>query len=416
MSTIAAPPVALPQPSARTASPPAARLDFIDTLRGLAALWVVYYHVIGAYRDNTDSPNRVTSALVSVFSFGQVGVNLFLVVSGFCLFYPLARRAASARVTGAPLEPVRYGPFMLRRARRILPPYWAIVTLVTAWFWAYVHVFGPRIGSFPHLGAPKDRLDIVAHYLLVNNLFPRYIGSLATPFWSIALEWQLYLAFPLLVALARKRGLRAVLALTFAVALVWQFAVWFTYRPAVINDDAWATLATLYWSLPSRAFEFALGMASAYLVVQADARQAQFAGLVALACVVPACFAYRAYGMFSPLTNQIWGLVFAALIVFVAHATRTRPRLLAPLRPVTAVGAFSYSLYLIHIPLLSAAGKFIHDAQFSMTMTLVWFTLFGLPIALGYAYVWYCLFERPFLRAVTAGSATMRESEKKAAP
>lgn len=101
------------------------RLDYIDALRGIAALWVVAFHTVHLYSAQQSSPNPVTQAFVSVAEYGHLGVNLFLVLSGFCLFYPIARKYPAQ----APVTPT-FRSFMKRRARRILPPYYALLTLL----------------------------------------------------------------------------------------------------------------------------------------------------------------------------------------------------------------------------------------------------------------------------------------------
>src|SRR5579859_5500259 len=120
-----------------TASPaPLLRLDFVDGLRGVACLYVVAYHLFLLWPVSSHSGTGggwLIELLTRTAAYGHIGVDIFLALSGFCLFYPFCRRAVSAhhRITMGSLR--TYG---LRRARRILPPYLvalAIFSVLPIW-------------------------------------------------------------------------------------------------------------------------------------------------------------------------------------------------------------------------------------------------------------------------------------------
>ena len=383
------------------------RLDYIDTLRGLAALWVVFYHYSSAHRHSMDSTNPVTAFAVTMISYGQLGVNLFLVVSGFCLFYPLARKAFTAGDGNGPLS-VSFWPFMARRARRILPPYWALLTVQTLvmLLWFRLGPAAPewiRIAYFIKKGDGIDYRDVAAHFLLVHNLLARYIGSMAVPFWSIALEWQLYLVFPLLVLFRNRWGIWRVLAFACLLSASWQIG-YYWMNPDLKTDNAvsWGYGARALWSLPSRLFEFVAGMAAAYVVARGDLMQGKRAA-VSLLVLLPLglyLFPRTPNTGLGPLINVLWGGIFALILVSLDYATRLRPDCLRFFWPLTHVGLFSYSLYLVHEPILIASGAYLQaHVDVSMSQRLLWIVVVALPINLAYAYFWHYLFERPVLNA-----------------
>src|SRR6185436_19936964 len=126
------------------------------------------------------------------FIYGRFAVVVFIVLSGFSLALSPARHGW--RLDGL-------APFARRRARRILPAYWAALgfSLVAAWL-----VVPP-----PGQAAP-DAASVVVNGLLVENLVaaPSPNGS----FWSMAVEAQLYLVLPLLLLLVRRVGAVRMLA------------------------------------------------------------------------------------------------------------------------------------------------------------------------------------------------------------
>ena len=94
-------------------------------LRGLAALWVFLLHIHGYWLDNVRPPTLTADGLlVRVMGFGGAGVDIFIVLSGFCLTLPLLR--------GGSMRSLDARRFFRRRAYRLLPAYYAAVVLVMA--------------------------------------------------------------------------------------------------------------------------------------------------------------------------------------------------------------------------------------------------------------------------------------------
>src|SRR5690242_1935820 len=129
---------------------------------------------------------------VGWFIYGRFAVVVFIVLSGFSLALSPARHGW--RLDGA-------WSFARRRARRILPAYWAALAFSLAAAW---------LVDRPPGQAPPGMKSVVVNGLLVQNL----VGA-PTPnraFWSLAVEAQLYLAFPLLLLMVRRWGAVAMLA------------------------------------------------------------------------------------------------------------------------------------------------------------------------------------------------------------
>jgi len=172
----------------RLEAPAAApRLHFVDGLRGLAMLMVLLYHCWlfgGRWQLAVPLGREHSVDLAQMLSFGHIGVNLFLVLSGFCLYWPFTK-------AGRP-EPTLW-EFARKRCRRILPPYYAVLVLC---------------GGAALAQAGREHDPAAAHYalnwlwihaLMAQNLRPGYVLTLNGSLWSLALEFQLYILFPVLV-------------------------------------------------------------------------------------------------------------------------------------------------------------------------------------------------------------------------
>ena len=159
------------------------RFDHLDGIRALAALYVVLDHHVS---DLYGSAGAAFPHLAFWFQFGHYSVDVFIVLSGYCLMLPIARQRQSQLRTGV-LE------YLRRRALRILPPYFAAVILSVL-----VLATVGRLSEVS-LGA------LVSHLLLVHNFSEHWIWSINPPLWSVAVEWQIYFAFPLVLLPIRRR-------------------------------------------------------------------------------------------------------------------------------------------------------------------------------------------------------------------
>ncbi len=171
-------------------SPRQRRLAGLDGLRGLAALFVVVNHVF--LRAFPGYPVDHAPFWASPFIYGRFAVVVFIVLSGFSLALSPARH-------GWRLDGV--ARFAQRRAWRILPAYWAALLFSLAVAWLVV----PQPGQ----GLPDAR-SVLVNGLLVQNFDASHSPNAA--FWSMAVEAQLYLVFPLLLLMVRRWSAVAMVA------------------------------------------------------------------------------------------------------------------------------------------------------------------------------------------------------------
>ena len=382
--------------AALSVAPPKAapHFAFLDGLRGLSALYVALYHALlftghGVERE-TYSP--AFALLGGLLNFGPYAVAVFIVLSGFCLTLPVAKNPARTLRGG-------FRGYLGRRARRILPPYYAALGLVLALI-ALVPVLQTPAGTAWDSKIPVSPEGLVSHLLLVHNLHPGWMFEIDGPMWSVATEWQLYFLFPLLLALWRRFGLAACVGLALAASLVPQALL-----PSQLS---------FRWLHPWFFGLFAFGMAGAVVAFSPAPfwtgmrsrlpwRALAYGSAVAAAGVLVG--SHVAWGLPTYLTETVLGLTVAAgLVYYTLLETRPGPRPAAPsplrrllnARAVVGLGAFSYSLYLLHSPLLGLFNLLTLSWPLASDLRLVLMLGVALPLAVLASYGFYQVAERPF--------------------
>ena len=256
------------------ADPRRERLAGLDGLRGLAALFVVVNHVF--LRAFPGYPVDHAPFWAGWFIYGRFAVVVFIVLSGFSLALSPARH-------GWRLDGI--SRFARRRARRILPPYWAALVFSLAVAWLVV----PQPGQ----GMPDAR-SVVVNGLLVQNIVGAPSPNRA--FWSMAVEAQLYLLFPLLLLIVRRRGAVVMVAIvTLVVAAVG------IVGPHVSRLDTF-----VIQSPPDLAALFAVGILSAGIVGASRARRSWPWPWLALAAVAPVLATIWWQGSVWTLDHLFW--------------------------------------------------------------------------------------------------------------
>ncbi len=376
-------PVPAAASAAETASAPGImpRLHFIDGLRGLAMLMVLFYHcwLFGGMWVIALPLGRHAVNLAEVLSFGHVGVNLFLVLSGFCLYWPFVKANRKPAPT--------LWQFAKKRCRRILPPYYASLVFFGGL------VLASAIRSHDASGTAYALNWLWIHALMAQNLRPNYVLSVNGSLWSLALEFQLYILFPVFVEAYRRFNARGVLWTTLCFCSAYRL---FLVRGHFLPDDTYGYV--LAYSVFGRCFEFALGMFAALLVARQHVEKRVLlvpGDFVVLTLVAICAVVDGRHGHFQTLTDAMWGLLFAALLLAGSRTASLAHRVLSQ-RLLVKLGIFSYSVYLIHLPLVFALGQYAAH-HFSNGVQILFMLLAVAPLMLCLGYVFHLLFERPFM-------------------
>jgi peptidoglycan/LPS O-acetylase OafA/YrhL len=321
------------------ASGGATRLHTIDALRGAAALAVAFFHTT-----NGNPSLMPGEALQQLGSWGWLGVDVFFVISGFVIPFALERGGYHWGDAGR---------FITKRVVRIDPPYFATIVLALLLGWISAQVPGFAGKPF-HI----DWTTLALHIGYLTDLAGR---TWAVPaFWTLALEFQFYLAMALLFPFVRdERG-------------------W--VRTLVIGGFALGSLALRERPyLPTWGAWFALGML-AHTVRAGRIGRAPFVG-AAVACAA----------IIGVSSTPVQGVVAGTTALVIAFVQLERPRL-------ALLGTLSYSLYLVHEPVGGRVVNFaVHYASRS-ALTNAAVVAVSLAISLAAAWVMYKLIEGPSQR------------------
>lgn len=364
------------------------RLAYLDGLRGIAAAYVVLFHaVVGFAPADLPAWARVVRR---AFAFGHEAVAIFIVLSGYSLMLPVARSP------GAQLDVWGY---FRRRARRILPPYYAALVVTLTLIAGVPALQQDGTGTMWDDSLPAFELaPIATHVLLMHNWLPSLAVRINGPLWSVASEWQIYFFFPfVLLPVWRLYGKLALLSAALVIG----------YTPL------WLVTAHAMSAIPWYLFLFALGMAAAavsYGEGEAEARlrrQINFDRLTRLTwllCLVAGFGAAPLWFRLKPVTDAVVGFATASLLVATTQHIQTRNAhrpLLALLesRPIMALGRISYSLYLTHLPIVALCYFALVRLQLPLPAQLPALTLCGFVASWAFAAAFYGLVERHFVRA-----------------
>ena len=310
------------------ASPPRDRFRAeITALRAVAVMLVVLFHLW---------PGRLPG--------GYIGVDVFFVISGFLITGHLLRETAD---TGR----IDLARFWARRARRLLPAAYLVlaVSAIAVWLWMPLVTWG------------QNFKEIVASALYVQNwaLAADSVDYLAAEndptavqhYWTLSIEEQFYLVWPLLVLLAtvlavrmgRSRRLMVAIVLGAATVASLAYSLWITQA----NPPA------AYFVTPARAWQFGAGALLALWMGSATVRRGTPTALLSWAGFLTLAWCGFVYDESTPFPGTAAILpVVATLAVIWAGEPRglLSPAPLMRWRPTHTLGEISYSMYLWHWP------------------------------------------------------------------
>ena len=371
------------------------RFPLIEGLRAVAALSVFVCHVIALHTDGDTLLVRISERL------GPIGVSLFFVISGFVLYRPFL----VARGRG---ERVDVGRFFKRRLARIVPAYWACLTL-TAAVGAVRAVFSDRFWVF---------------YGFLQTYTTETAGQGLGPAWTLCVEMTFYAALPLFALLmhkhgagAARRGVRNELIVLGALAVA---ALAFRAFAIAVSPSlplALSIMATFTW--------FAAGMMLAVVLVHAretsGARLLDRIGSRPTLCTALALCVHVLLLQW-PLTTfgaprgiaevmlefALFGIAAVLLLVPAVFGRHGRPVVLGN-RLMLWLGQISYGIYLWHYPFLQelATVGIVNDSPYP----LITYVLLLVPLTIGFAAASYYLIERPILRRVGSRAASASDDQ-----
>ncbi|HEF4758235.1 TPA: acyltransferase [Pseudomonas putida] len=328
----------------------------IDGLRAIAVLSVVIFH-LGT----------------GLLSGGFVGVDIFFVISGFLISKIIYTETASGNFS--------ITNFYVRRVRRILPGLLSVI-IVCSIFAGYL-LYPSELVSYAKSAIATALFSANIYFYSTLNYFGQ--SAVEIPLlhlWSLGVEEQFYILFPLLaitMASSPQRNLRIVILTLLAASLV--SSVWLL----VIDPSA------AFYLLPFRAFEMLIGSALALPKrrISLGKLSSAIACAVGLACIAIAIFCYDKTTLFPGLAALL-PCLGAALIIYSGEQENGVSKKVLGNSYLASIGKISYSLYLVHWPIIVFGKRaFPHTDEYT-------FAALAFALSIFLAYLNYKYIEQNF--------------------
>lgn len=327
------------------------RLRTIDGLRGIAALAVVLFHLNGAAEK---SYGAWAPAWVRwLFGQGFLGVEVFFVLSGFVIAYSVRNAVPTFAFLGR---------FALRRLVRLDPPYWVAIALESGLIWATYHEW-PAVSR------------VAAHLVYAQNIVGA--GDILPIFWTLCYEVQFYLFLVAALVVGQHLPRRRQIA-TAAFVVLFLASLYVRYGIGPVGVPG---LALIRW------FQFFLGVLVWWVV----------SGTASRWWLVAAWVATAAAGL-THRPQELLPIAISALLWWSYRRDGMASILSA--RPWQFLGAISYSLYLLHLPIgwrLMRAPELMLGAHLSPWSVGALY-LVVLAVVIVVSWVAWRFWERPFQR------------------
>lgn len=318
----------------------------IDGLRALAVIPVMLFH-----------------AGFELFSGGFAGVDVFFVISGYLITAILIKDIENQEFS--------FTDFYERRARRILPALFFVI--VVSFFLAWV--------ILPDQSLNKFGRGLISISFFASNVFfwrqEGYFDNLAelNPLlhtWSLAVEEQYYILFPIFLAFVWRFGKSNVIFITVLLGLVSFF----------LSEWGWRNHASAnFYLAPTRAWELLSGSITAFMVHKYGVYRNNLLSFVGLSAIIIPFFVYNVLTPF-PSFYTILPVLGTVLIIMFAGKGTIVFKLLST-KPLVGIGLISYSAYLWHQPIFAFTrvylkqfkiDKFISSMLVILTILIAFFS------------------------------------------
>ncbi|MBX3083010.1 MAG: acyltransferase [Anaerolineae bacterium] len=387
-----------------------ARIDYLDGIRGLAALAVIFVHVFEAFGLDQEwagiiSNGRLTATGIDRFipilnnltRYGAYAVQIFLVISGYSLMLAIAKSK-----DGKPKGGLK--GYFVRRIRRIWPPYYAAL-FIGLFLIAVVPGMNVKQNIWWDQALPAFKPDVIlSHMLFLHHFSPDWLQKINPAMWTIAIEETIYLLFPFTLLPVWRRFGTIPMVLT---GIIVGAASWYLFHPLLQVANPWflglfalgAMGASFGFSNRSQEHRWReripwipVSIVSFLLFIGSDVASKQ---------VFVSRLGFDIKGSAPWLVDAFLGIAVVALLIHLTEQWKTKEEKgllrILHLPPILKLGTFSYSLYLIHPPILTLVTLTAIRLNLTSWPVYVFEVVVGVPVCIIGAYLFHLVFERPFM-------------------
>ncbi len=341
----------------------------VDLFRALSILLIILYHgwvQCGA----VPFRSRLLTTMVSLG--GEIGVTAFFALSGYGIYYSLYHSAQKGSL--------RFGEFMKRRLRRIMPPY-LLCLLATL-------LLTEGAGTLSGSGAG----NVITHLLLIHNWFPGYFGAINGVLWTMGVIFQFYLVAILLFRAFEKWGLWMLAACVFFTVAV-KAGIYHWLLPDPASDSSLHFFAGR--QLPTALDNFGAGMAVAYLGLHRPKEKSwlYLSGLLAAGVgVIALSFAGQRFGIhIDNPSGYLWhsGMALLLGVMMWFGANLPVPEKNPVVKLFLWISKYEYSIYLWHLLLINnliAKAPFVQTLLQEGHRKTLYLIFMVLSVLTGYAF------------------------------
>jgi len=350
-------------------------------------MYVVFHH-IGLYVNDDLPADGVARKVCNYLLYGHYSVVIFIVLSGFCLMLPVVGN--QGQIAGGAMT------FFRKRAWRILPPYFLVLALSLLLIWLFI---GTSAGTIWRNSLPLTPGAILTHILLIQDWWASTATRINYSLWSISIEWRIYFLFPVLVYCWGRVGPYLTVAATVVLSTLLLIPLQYS------SFDSMPDGACLhFYGL------FALGLLAAGLGYSEDPGLSRWRArlpwaslslaMAAVTIVLNKVHQTRVYWQFQDISLGFAAMCLLVAVVPSVNSDRWRwVRGALGWTPLVFVGTFSYSLYLLHAPLLEIIWVyFVHPMHLTAAGSFALMGTGGFVVVVALSYLFFLFCERPFMR------------------
>lgn len=347
------------------------RIDSLDSLRGIAAMVVVIFHCLLSFVVLYEANyNRFANDMIKYFTItplhtiwaGREAVLLFFVLSGFVLSIPFYKGKVGS-----------YGSYIIRRFFRIYMPYIIIMmasVLLVFLFATYKDIQGLSL-VYANRWAHSVSLDDIISYILMINYDTANVNGVV---WTLFHEMRISLLFPLFLLIIMKFNLIKALLLSLGLNGIFYLAL--GLLSASLNDDIFSPIIQSFqWSIYYCTFFIFGAILSKYRSQLFEFKASHtFTKMMLLAASLVLINSRWIVIEYQVKDERIADFisVLGILLLFVVVLTSNKVEQLLTKRPLLWLGKISFSLYLVHIPVMMMVTIFLGNIiPIALAFTLV---------------------------------------------